>query len=106
MSAQEILTAAFHAVTICFTLLIAYCEVTRVVFSREALQVSNLHQEPLNLSENIALREDANNRTTDKEIDQRQILLSQQFPADRSRRCKSSRCVFAGESRFQRLETQ
>lgn len=77
MSAQEILTAAFHAVTICFTLLIVYCEISRVVFSTKALQVSKLHQEQLNLTKNIALIEDhsvvSSNRNTYKEIDKEHI---------------------------------
>ncbi|MBR8834419.1 MAG: hypothetical protein DSM106950_10390 [Stigonema ocellatum SAG 48.90 = DSM 106950] len=81
MSAQEILTTAFHAVTICFTLLIVYNEITRVIFSRKALQVSELHQLQLNLSKNIASVEDhsivSSKKTTYKEIYQEQILLPQ-----------------------------
>jgi hypothetical protein len=34
MNIQGILTAAFHIVTICFTLLIAYCEITKVMSSK------------------------------------------------------------------------
>ncbi|MBD2772509.1 hypothetical protein [Iningainema tapete] len=78
MNVQEILTTAFHAVTICFTLVIAYCEITKILSLKKALQVSESYQLQLNLSNNIALVDHpvvSPNKNTYKEIDQEPILL-------------------------------
>ncbi|MBW4642704.1 MAG: hypothetical protein KME23_06835 [Goleter apudmare HA4340-LM2] len=79
MNIQGILTAAFHIVTICFTLLIAYCEITKVMSSKKALQVSELRQLQLDFRSNTALIEKhlavSPNKTTYEEIDPEPILL-------------------------------
>ncbi len=79
MNVQEILTAVFHAVTICFTLLIAYCEITKVMSSKKALQVSESCKSQLDLWSNTALVEEhpavSPNEITHEEIDPEPILL-------------------------------
>ncbi len=79
MNAQGILTAAFHAITTCFTLLIAYCEITKLMSPLKALQVSESRQLQLESWSNTALVVEhpavSPNKTTYKEIDQKPILL-------------------------------
>lgn len=81
MSGQEILTNVFHAVTICFTLLIVYSEITNVRSSKKKLPESELSQLPLDLSRNTILVEEqlavSPNKTTYKEIDREKTLLPQ-----------------------------
>ena len=79
MNVQVIFTAAFHAVTICFTLLIAYCEITKVMSSKKAWQVSESRKLQLDLWSNTVLVEEhpavSTNETTYEEIDPEPIFL-------------------------------